>query len=143
MLARTPPPLVLTPPGQREHELQIECTEMLNRILLPEVCWTAIDHAHSFDKRRGAHGVPIGMLEAQKRKRRGIKPGIPDYAFWHACKSYAIELKVDGPDLSDDQEIFLRAMIGAGVEVSVCWTQDQVLSEVVAWELTRPMQVAA
>ena len=47
-------------------------------------------------------------------------------------------------ELSDDQEIFLRAMIGAGVEVSVCWTKDQVFNKVVAWELTRPMhQVAA
>ena len=120
-----------------EHELQIDCKNMLDRILLPEVCWTAIDHGHTFDMRPGRRGVPIGLLEAQKRKARGIKAGLPDLMFWHVGQGYAIELKTDCGDLSEAQEIFLREMIAAGVEVAVCWNQTQVFNKVVGWGLTR------
>lgn len=137
-------PFVLTAPEPREHELQVTCTKMLERILLPDVQWTAIDHAHSLDRRIGRNGRPIGLLEAQKRKARGIRPGICDYAFWHNARGFAIELKRNADEpLSDDQEEWIRGLIRARIPIKICWTADQVFQTVVAWRLTRTMRVAA
>jgi hypothetical protein len=126
-----------------EHQLQIQCTEMLRIVLLPNVAWTAIDHAHSLDRRLGRRGVPIGLLEARKRQRRGIRAGICDYLLWHHGAGFAIELKVGDNDLSPDQTLFVRQLLGAGVPVKVCWNRDQVFATVVSWRLTRPMRAAA
>jgi hypothetical protein len=137
-------PFTLTAPDPREHELQIDCTKMLGLILLPAVQWTAIDHAHSLDRTIGRNGRPIGLIEAQKRKARGIRPGICDYLFWHASRGFAIELKRDAQEtLSDVQKIFVQGLINASIPVKVCWTKDQVFDTVVGWQLTRPMRVAA
>jgi hypothetical protein len=133
----------LVPDDPGEHELQIDCTSMLEKILLADVCWTAIDHAHSFDRTIGRHGVPIGLLEARKRKLRGIRKGICDYLFWHRASAFALELKVGDNDLDDDQKAFIRRLIAAEVETKVCWSKPQVFDTVVKWGLTRPMQVTA
>jgi hypothetical protein len=117
---------------------------MLELILLPEVQWTAIDHAHSLDRRIGRNGVPIGLIEVRKRKARGIKAGITDYLFWHAGAAFAIELKRNASEpLSDDQKTFCRGLLRAGVKVKICWTKNQVFEVVVGWRLTRPMRIAA
>jgi hypothetical protein len=139
-----PPKFQLEAFQEAEHELQIACTGMLWRILLPDVCWTAVDHAHSLNMTIGRHGRPIGLIEAQKRKARGVKAGIPDYLFWRKAQAYAIELKAtaDGV-LSDHQEDFLKAMIAAHAEVSICWTIDQVVERLTAWGLCRRTRVMA
>ena len=138
MLARTPP-LVLTAPElfADEHAMQEACTTMLTPLLLPEVTWTAIDHGHSFDKRKGRHGVEIGFLEARKRKRRGVKPGIPDYLFWHEGDAFAIELKMPDGTLSDDQRDMLKALIRSGVLCRVCYSTNLVLLTCQEWSLLR------
>ena len=116
---------------------------MLHTLLLPDVCWTAIDHAHSLDRRLGRNGVPIGLIEARKRKARGIKKGIWDYLFWHRARAFSIELKVGDNDLTPEQEEFGNALILAEVEVKVCWTIDQVFETTKAWGLLRPSAVTA
>lgn len=133
----------LTTPEPPEHELQIDCTTMLQTVLLPNVCWTAIDHGHTFDMRPGRRGVPIGLLEARKRKARGVRAGVPDYLFWHRAHSFAIELKTIDGDTSDDQKKFLREMISAEVEIAICRTITSVFYKVREWGLTRPMRVSA
>jgi hypothetical protein len=132
------PSFHLVAPEPDEHELQTSCTDMLNILLLPDVCWTAIDHAHSIDQRPGRHGVPIGLLEMRKRKARGVQEGIWDYAFWHRGKSFAVEMKVGDNDLTTDQEVWGRRLIAAGVEVKVCWTKAQLFVTIQRWGLTRP-----
>lgn len=128
----------LVPPEPGEHDLQIDCTKMLAVVLLPEVCWTAIDHAHSLDQRKTKFGIPIGLIEMQKRKARGIRSGLWDYFFWHQSVTHVIELKVGINDLSPDQEIFGHQLIRAGVNrLKVCWSQDQVFNTVKEWGLTR------
>jgi len=135
---------ILEAPEPREHELQIDCTHMLERILLPDVQWTAIDHAHSLDRRIGRNGRPIGLIEVQKRKARGIKSGICDYLFWFDGRAFAIELKRNADEqLSDTQKDFCRGLLRAGALVKVCWTKIQVFDTVVEWRLTRPMRIAA
>jgi hypothetical protein len=136
--------LTLVAPEPLEHDLQISCTDMLRLVLLPDVQWTAVDHAHSLDRRIGREGRPIGLIEAMKRKARGIRKGIPDYLYWHRGRGFAIELKRNADEqLSDDQEDFLRGLIRAGVEVKICWTKMQVFDTVVAWGLTRTVREAA
>ena len=136
--------LTLIADEQTEHELQIDCTPMLNIILLPGVQWTSIDHAHSLDRRIGRNGMPIGLMEAQKRKRRGIKPGITDLLFWYQQRGYAIELKRNAYEkLSDDQKVFCRGLLAAGIPVKICWSKDQVWRTVVDWGLARPHTVMA
>lgn len=132
----------LEPIEPSEHELQIDCTNMLGRLLLPDVQWTAIDHAHSLDRRIGRNGVPIGLIEVRKRQARGIKPGICDYLFWHRAAAFAIELKRNAYEkLSDDQKIFCRGLLKAGVKVQVCWTIWQVDETATRWGLMRPHEV--
>src|SRR3954447_8339504 len=136
-------PFVLSPYQQSEHELQIDCTDMLIRLLLPDVQWTAIDHAHSLNMRIGRNGKPIGLIEAMQRKRRGVKAGICDYLLWHRARAFAIELKVGDADLEDCQKDFIRGLIRAEVETKVCWTKDQVFDTVISWGLTRAVRVSA
>lgn len=124
-------PFRLTAPVTPEHQAQIDCTKMLQRVLLPDVCWTAIDHANARDALTGAI-----------RKARGVRAGIPDYLFWRLGKPYAIEFKPNG-DLSDSQKKFLPEMIGAGVEVAVCRTASQVLQRLQLWGLCRPVRIMA
>lgn len=136
MVGRTA--FILEAPEPREHELQIDCTKMLERILLPDVQWTAIDHAHSLDRRIGRNGRPIGLIEVQKRKARGIRAGICDYLFWYQKCGYAIELKRNASEpLSDDQKTFCRGLLAADIPVKVCWTIWQVHDTVVGWGLAR------
>lgn len=136
-------PFRLTADRELEHDLQLTCTKAFWRILLPDVCWTAIDHAHSLNMTIGRNGRPVGLIEAQKRKARGVKAGIADYLFWHRGNGFAIELKTVDGVLSDGQEDFLKQLILARVEVSVCWTLDQVLDRVQAWGLCRRFRVTA
>jgi VRR-NUC domain len=153
LLARTPPALILTPPEQwrNEHEMQIACTDMLATLLLPDVEWSAVDHGHSFDKRPIRNAKPgrngkiatIGMLEAQKRKRRGVKSGLCDFYFWHQGDCFAIELKTPDGALSDDQREHIKGLIRNNVLVRVCWSKALVLQTVIEWHLTRPMVIAA
>lgn len=138
-----PPKFRLEVEREQEHELQLACTALLWKILLPDVAWTAIDHAHSLNMTIGRHGRPIGLIEAQKRKARGVKAGISDYLFWHKSRGFAIELKTVTGVLSDGQKDFLNQMIAAGVEVSVCWTLDLVAERVKGWGLCRGFTVTA
>jgi len=137
------PVLVLTAYEQSEHELQIDCSKMLDIVLRPDVVWTAVDHAHSLDQRIGRNGRPIGILEAQKRKGRGVKKGICDYLFWYQQYGFAIELKRSASDpLSPEQKVFCKSLLATRIPVKVCWTKDQVFDTVVSWGLTRAVQYA-
>jgi hypothetical protein len=128
----------LVAPDPSEHELQITCADACWRILLPDVQWTAVDLGHSLDQRIGRNGVPIGLIEAQKRKRRGCKPGVFDFLFWHRGAAFAIELKRNADEqLSEDQKEFGRGLIRAGCKVKVAWTLDLFISTLAAWGLLR------
>lgn len=112
---------------------------MLNLVLIPDVVWSAIDHAHSLDRRAGRYGVPIGLIEMQKRKARGVKAGIFDYIFFYQRRAFHIELKRDADgDLSADQITWAKGLIAQGFEIKICWTKDQVFNTVAGWGLTRP-----
>ena len=125
-------PFQLTAPVTPEHQAQIDCTDMLARVLRPEVCWTAIDHANAKDATTGAI-----------RKARGVQAGIPDYLFWDYGRGFAIEFKTGDGVLLDSQKEFGKRLINAKVEFAVCWGSRQVFDTVHRWGLTRRLQVAA
>jgi hypothetical protein len=111
---------------------------MFRVVLLPEVQWTSVDHAHSLDQRLGRTGRPIGLVEAMKRKARGVKKGITDILFWHQGRGFAIELKRSASEpLSDAQKEFCKGLLAAQIPVKICWSKSQVYQVVVDWKLTR------
>lgn len=126
------------PPTPKERDQQISDTNMLRILIRPGVAWTAIDHGHSINRAIGHTGQPIGLLEAQKRRARGVRSGIPDYLFWHQGRGFAIERKVDGGVVSDDQQQFITELREAGVLVSVCYDQHEICRTLNEWGLLRP-----
>jgi hypothetical protein len=133
----------LTSYVEAEREAQIQDVKMLRILLRPGVCWTAIDHGHSFNPTLGRNGQPIGLIEMQKRKARGVRAGIPDLLFWADHKPYAIERKVEGGVLSDAQREFQEELKQAGVLVSTAWSQAELCATLKAWGLLRPYSEAA
>jgi hypothetical protein len=131
-------PFVLAPKIEAERQQQIDCTKMLDVVLRPEVCFTAIDHSHSRNPTIGRNGQEIGWSEVARRKAQGVRPGIPDYLFWDQGYAYAIEFKVGEGELSEAEKDFMRKLIGAGVICKVCWGQTQVMNTVYGWHLCRP-----
>jgi hypothetical protein len=131
-------PFTLSAYREAERTSQIQCSSMLRGVLRPEVCWTAIDHSHSFNPTVGRNGRPIGLMEVIRRKAQGVEPGICDYLFWDASYGYAIEYKIDDGVLEDPQKIFIRRLLAAGVIVKVCWGAVQVMNTVFEWRLCRP-----
>jgi VRR-NUC domain-containing protein len=134
--------LVLEAEQEAEHQIQIQCAKAFDTLLLADVAWTAIDSAFSLNRTIGRNGREIGWGEVAKRKARGVKSGVPDFAFWHDFRAYAIELKTVDGVLSDNQKRFLNELIRAGVEVSVCRSFTQVLNKVSEWGLTRGFVVS-
>jgi hypothetical protein len=131
-------PFRLTPRTEPERVAQCECTQMLERVLLPDVVWTAIDHSHSLNMEIGRNGRPIGIQEVVRRKKQGVKAGIPDYLFWYRARSFAIEFKIGDGRLSDAEKTFLRGLIREGTFCRVCWGSTQVMNTVWGWGLVRP-----
>lgn len=136
-------PFTLLPRDPAESELQIDVARMLERLLLPDVAWTAVAHEHSLNRTLGRNGRPIGLLEMQKRKARGVKAGIWDIWFAHLGRTYWIELKVNDNNLSPDQEDFGRQALRAGCQLKVCWSVLQVVQTLQAWGLVRAAVIAA
>ena len=78
-----------------EHSLQMAVAHMLQVVLDPVLTWwTSIDH-----------GVGrLGVVEASQRKRRGVKPGIPDIIImWDCGMLIGLELKAGRGRASDAQ----------------------------------------
>jgi hypothetical protein len=133
----------LTSHVEAERNAQIQDARMQRILLRSGVCWTAIDHGHTFDKTLGRHGKPIGLIEAQKRKARGVRAGIPDFLYWHQGRGYAIERKVAGGVISDEQKQFQAELVEAGIPVAVCWTQKEICDALEGWGLLRQYKAIA
>lgn len=133
----------LTSYVEAEREAQIQDCKMLRILLRPGVCWTAIDHGHSFNTTIGRNGQPIGLIEMQKRKARGVRAGIPDLLFWADGKPYAIERKIEDGVISDAQRVFQQELKDARVPVANAWSQAELCETLNAWGLLRPYRDAA
>ena len=128
---------------EAERDAQIQDARALKILLRPNVAWTAIEHGHSFNPTIGRSGQPIGLIEMQKRKARGVRSGIPDLSFVAEGRSYWIERKVEGGIISEAQLEFQSELKDAGALVATCWSQRELCDTLEAWGLLRPYRVAA
>jgi hypothetical protein len=133
----------LTSYVQRERDAQVQDANAMRILLRPGVCWTAVDHGHSFNPTIGRNGEPIGLLEAKIRKARGVRAGIPDFLLWADRKPFALERKIEGGVLSDDQKLFQAELTDAGVTVATCFSQKDVLDALGEWGLLRSYTATA
>ena len=128
------PALVI--PEQNIHEAT---ATLLYRVVLPPAEWTFFP----------AGAVPLSPRLAAKLYRMGLRPGWPDFIIQHE-RTYGLELKREGGTLSRtrlvrDRRGGLRQLDGqadvfprlerAGMVIAVCRTVDEVLNQLVRWQI--------
>lgn len=95
--------------ARREWKEQVRLAQLLNNWLDPiRVCWTATDPV--------AASVTSGFL----RKKRGVRPGIPDVLVWYCGQSITIELKSRHGQCTPSQRAMRTELVRAGVQWWVC-----------------------
>jgi len=96
--------------ARREEWLeQVKLSLLLDKWLDPACTfWTATDPV--------APSVTSGAM----RKKRGVKPGVPDDLVWYRGKSIGLELKSRRGQCSRSQRAVREAMLRAGAQWWVC-----------------------
>ena len=96
--------LTLAVARREEWQEQVKLSSLLDKWLDPACSfWTATDPV--------APSVTSGAM----RKKRGVKPGVPDVLVWHRGKSITIELKSRRGQCSRSQRLVREALLRAGV----------------------------
>ena len=94
---------------REEWREQVKFARLLDKWLDPACSfWTATDPV--------APSVTSGAM----RKKRGVKPGVPDVLVWYCGKSIAIELKSRRGQCSRSQRAVRVALLRAGAQWWVC-----------------------
>jgi hypothetical protein len=98
---------------REEWREQVKLARLLDKWLDPaRTFWTATDPV--------APSVTSGAM----RKKRGVKPGVPDVLVWYLGKSIAIELKSRRGQCSPAQRAVREALLRAGAQWWVCRSAD-------------------
>lgn len=100
---------------QLEFKFQCVAADYLNRVLPPEVRW--------FHVPNGEHR---SLTTAQRLKRMGVSPGVPDIIILHAGRTMWLELKSNKGKLSPTQEGWREWLCDNGFAFYCCNTIDQV-----------------
>jgi hypothetical protein len=87
---------------------QVRLAKLLDKWLDPCTFWTATDPV--------APSVTSGAM----RKKRGVKPGVPDVLIWYLGRSITIELKSRRGQCSRPQRAVRAALLRAGAQWWVC-----------------------
>jgi hypothetical protein len=99
--------------ARTEWDEQVKLAALLDRWLDPDCsCWTATDPV--------AGTATTGAM----RKKRGVKPGVPDTLVWYCGKTIAIEMKSASGKCSPAQREFREKLLCARVEYWVCRTAN-------------------
>ena len=94
---------------REEWQEQVKFSLLLDKWLDPACTfWTATDPV--------APSVASGAM----RKKRGVKPGVPDVLVWYRGKSITIELKSRHGQCSRSQRLAREALLRAGAQWWVC-----------------------
>lgn len=91
--------------------------QLLDWILLPPAFYTTFP---------AGWGVLSPMM-AQRLKKSGLKPGMPDMLLFYEERCYGIELKTGKNAVSPDQKETIRRLGYAGVPVWVCRSVEEVI----------------
>jgi hypothetical protein len=96
---------------RQEWQEQVRFASLLDKWMDPNCAfWTATDP------------VAPSAMSGLMRKRRGVKPGVPDTLVWYRRKSITIEMKSQAGRCSAAQRSAREALIRAGAEWWVCRT---------------------
>jgi hypothetical protein len=101
----------LTPAVARREEWreQVKLARLLDKWLDPACTfWTATDP------------VAASLTSGAMRKKRGVKPGVPDVLVWYPGGSITIELKSRHGQCSRSQRAVREALLRAGAQWWVC-----------------------
>jgi hypothetical protein len=116
-------------PDPSEDQIQVAVAEYLTLALPVEVWWSSIEH-RTWSAREGAN-----------RKKRGVKPGVPDLLIcWHG-QIFGIELKTRTGHLSQGQIEQRAALLRAGARWALCRSLDDVIDKLREWEIPMRMEV--
>jgi hypothetical protein len=133
----------LTMPIPAERDVHENCARVLDALLLPPAMW--------FTYPAGA--AQLSPQQQARFSRIGLKRGLPDLWFLHHGL-FLIELKRPGGELSrtrivrtakggtrellGQDKVFPRLLAtGAVKAISVCYTVEEVLSQLDRWEIPR------
>jgi len=94
---------------REEWQEQVKLSLLLDKWLDPTcTLWTATDP------------VAPSATSGAMRKKRGVKPGVPDVLVWYRGKSITIELKSRRGQCSRSQRLVREALLRAGARWWVC-----------------------
>jgi len=110
-----------------EDDLQIAFVALLEDILIPGVVFA---HVPNQGKRLARY--------LKKLHRMGMRDGVSDLIFWHAGRSYFLELKSKRGAANDNQKKFRRDIEAAGFEYEIAKSLDAAIEIVKRWGLIRP-----
>src|SRR4051812_34517621 len=133
----------LTMPIPAERDVHENCARVLDALLLPPALW--------FTYPAGA--AQLSAQQQARYSRIGLKRGLPDLWFLHNGL-FLIELKRPGGELSrtrivrtkrgsprelvgQDKQFPRLLATGAVKAISVCYTVEEVLSQLDRWEIPR------
>jgi hypothetical protein len=106
---------------REEGQEQVKLSLLLDKWLDPACTfWTATDPV--------APSVASGAM----RKKRGVKPGVPDVLVWYRGKSITIELKSRQGKCSPSQRLAREALLRAGAQWFLCRSAISVM-----WQLRK------
>jgi hypothetical protein len=103
---------------------------------------TLFQHIHA----RGVHGLvalhPANggyrkPVEAKIMQGLGVVAGAPDILLWHDGRSFALELKSEGGQVTDLQRKMLDDLSRAGVTTAIAYGLDKALAVLEGWRLLR------
>jgi hypothetical protein len=98
---------------REEWREQVKLARLLDKWLEPACTfWTATDP------------VAASVTSGAMRKKRGVKPGVPDVLVWHPGGSITIELKSRQRQCSRSQRAVREALLRAGAQWWVCRSAD-------------------
>jgi hypothetical protein len=98
---------------REEWREQVKLSRLLDKWLDPACTfWTATDP------------VAPSATSGAMRKKRGVKPGVPDVLIWYRGKSITIELKSRRGQCSRSQRAVREALLRAGAQWWVCRSAD-------------------
>lgn len=107
----------------KEQVLHFATAKLLREHCRPHWQWTHVGHGEARD-----------INTAAKLKRKGLRPGWPDFVLVPPTgQMHCLELKRQGEGLSDDQDAFRIWCIKHGLPHSVCRTFNEVLAVLDAW----------
>lgn len=105
-----------------EDEIHEAVAAFLTKALPASVWWSSIEHRNARDK-----------VEGSKRKKRGVKAGVPDVLFCYGRVLMAIELKTRTGSLSKAQIERRAELLAAGAYWALCRSVEDVEVTLRAW----------